>query len=60
MVDSGSRDEPANRHFGSRAAALAAFDELDARYQPFAWILYRENNRIVALIMRDGEICDGR
>jgi hypothetical protein len=38
MVDSGSKDEPEPRRFGSLDAALAALDELDEHYRRFAWV----------------------
>lgn len=38
MVDSGNREEPSNRYFGSLEAALAAAEELPARFHPFVWI----------------------
>jgi len=39
MVDSGSREEPPTRYFGSLDAALAAMDEYEERWKRHAWIV---------------------
>jgi hypothetical protein len=36
-------DAPADRWFGSLKAALRAFDRLDERWKPLAWIIEQHN-----------------
>ena len=39
MVDSGSRDEPPDRYFGTLATARAAGAGYAEHFQPFIWII---------------------
>jgi hypothetical protein len=39
QIDSGSHEQPRTRVFGSLDAAMQAFDELDPKWKPHAWIL---------------------
>jgi hypothetical protein len=53
-VDSGNREEPANRYFGTLAAARFAAEQLPQRYWPFVWITEKREDGALIFHMKDG------
>jgi hypothetical protein len=47
FVDSGSGNEPQDRWFGALPAALRAFDALDDRWKPYAWIIEYHDQHVI-------------
>jgi hypothetical protein len=54
MIDSGNRDEPPTRYFGSLDAAYRALDELGDKWRPFAWVSEQKPDGGRFVHMRNG------